>query len=157
MIIQFQIEYHTHWGQQLFVSGSSAKLGKWEDHKSAPMVYRGEGKWELELQLSKAQNFQYRYLIKHENGSVEREFGEPREIEVGSNSLVRDNWRSHHHVDNVFGTSPFTQAYFHRDGKSAKSARSKKGNLRLSLRANRISPDHHFCVIGNAKELGKLG
>ena len=157
MIIKFEIEYHTQWGEQLCIGGSLPQLGSWNEGQESPMVFRGDGKWDFEIQVKKPTSFSYKYCIKYPDGHIQWEFGENRtvEVEVEEQSLLQDSWRSNHHDQNVYATSPFADAFFNRPKRKRATGKADTKNIHFNLRAYRISPDHHFCIVGGTKELGQ--
>lgn len=79
MKIVFKIEYHTRWGQELYVTGSHFSLGNFEEEKAVPMRYGRDGIWALTLNLQDASSgFDYHYLVKEYGQPYDKEWGEPR-------------------------------------------------------------------------------
>ena len=155
MLIKFHIHYNTQWGQQLFVCGSHPLLGKWKTGNASPLVFRGNGKWDFELQVDAASWLEYKYFIQHPDGNIEWEFGDNRPLNLKGDTSVRDFWRSNHHSQNVLFTSPFRHAFFPYDLDSKGDDRgSGKANLRLQIRIPHIKSGHQVAVVGNCKALG---
>lgn len=46
MRVTFFIEYHTRWGQQLFLSGGIEALGSGNEERALPMQYVDDGWWD---------------------------------------------------------------------------------------------------------------
>ena len=69
MLLQFQIEYKTFFGQQLMISGSHHALGLGIREKALPMriIEPTEGIWIGRINIDPGESFSYRYFIKEEN------------------------------------------------------------------------------------------
>ena len=66
MKVTFNINFHTVWGQKLCIVGSLPELGSWEPALAKEMNYKGDGNWQLELELeltSPQQTIEYRYFL----------------------------------------------------------------------------------------------
>ena len=159
MKIKFQIDYRTHWGQGIYISGSIEELGSFDESKAVPLTPGPGEQWELEIE-TKSQNFSYRYFLKDENnGAIFYEFGDERKLNLGKDEgalRVKDNWRSSNHPDNSLYTSPFKKAFFTREGGKSIVGKTVSGSyLQFQIRAPRIGKDYSFGIIGSIKELGE--
>ena len=64
MKVTFNINFHTVWGQKLCVVGSIPELGSWEPALAKEMGYKGDGNWQLELEVtSPVKDIEYRYFL----------------------------------------------------------------------------------------------
>lgn len=64
MKVTFNINFHTVWGQKLCVVGSIPELGSWEPALAKEMSYKGDGNWQLELEVtSPVKDIEYRYFL----------------------------------------------------------------------------------------------
>ena len=64
MKVTFNINFHTVWGQKLCVVGSIPELGSWEPALAKEMSYKGDGNWQLELEVtSPVKDIEYRYSL----------------------------------------------------------------------------------------------
>lgn len=153
----FSIDYKTQWGEVTYVSGSCGELGNLDETKAVPLNSVNGENWELTLEI-KASSFQYRYLVKSENGGyIHIEFGELRTFESTKgidNIQVRDYWRPQQSVDNVLYSSPFKKAFCHRNPIKKKPKSVEGTFIRFQLRAPRIHEDFVFGVVGSTKEMG---
>ncbi|MDL2277568.1 hypothetical protein LJC57_03150 [Parabacteroides sp. OttesenSCG-928-G07] len=71
MKITFAINYHTVWGQKLYVVGSISELGSWEVALAAEMNYVGNGNWQLDLDISSdVAEIDYQYFLNMNDRSV---------------------------------------------------------------------------------------
>ncbi len=154
MTARFHIHYNTHWGEQLFIIGSIPGMGNWEEMNAAPMVSRGNGHWEFEMQIGVQTSLEYKYFIHHKDGNHEWEFGENRELTLTNNLKINDCWRSNHHSQNVFYTSPFKKSFFVRKP-SSKTPVTRGAGVVLQIRAPQVNSNQQLCVLGNIQALGE--
>ncbi len=49
MKITFTINYHTHWGQKLYITGLASELGANDLSAALPLQHKGNGNWETPL------------------------------------------------------------------------------------------------------------
>ncbi len=75
MNVLFRIHYFTHPGQQVVISGNIEATGRFDEQKALPMKPTNDGFWELWLTLEDGVDLEYRYLIRRENNTERREFG----------------------------------------------------------------------------------
>lgn len=159
MKIIFKINYHTAWGQNLYISGSCRELGNDNTTEALPLNYTQDGIWEkeVEIDIKKSKNLDYKYLVK--NGSEDNvlwEWGGKRNLTLPKsiNSVVLDDtWRPQMDVENALLTQAFAGNLFHRTKKNGKKA-AVKSNCRIQLIAPRIGKNQSFCIVGNCKALG---
>lgn len=161
MKIKFSIDYRTQWGQGIYVMGSCAELGSWDEQKAVKMLPGSGEQWEVEVAIESATEIGYKYLIKDESNSFAGpEFGDPRKLQLDSNFktyVLKDFWRSVHAPENPLYTSPFSRAFFERP-KSKNTANKLEADANyvcLQIRAPRISKDYHLVVTGSIPALGE--
>ena len=76
MKVTFNINFHTVWGQKLCVVGSIPELGSWEPALAKEMSYKGDGNWQLELEVtSPVKDIEYRYFLSVNDKQILRRNG----------------------------------------------------------------------------------
>ena len=97
MIIHFLINFHTTWGQRLYISGSLPELGEGDSLKAVPMSWSGDGMWTKDIKLTSLQEriLSYRYLVRSDDGSAFYEVGPERTL--GLNKASKEAIPSLHH------------------------------------------------------------
>jgi 4-alpha-glucanotransferase len=162
MYLNFEIEYQTQWGQNMFVCGNIPELGNNNPDEARPMKYESGGKWKLQLvkDQDKNQTLEYYYMLKDQQHHINfSEFGAVRSISFKklklSEIFFRDTWRSNVPDQNIFFSSAFTRNLFKPDMSSEKTKGPKGFNLRLQVYAPRVGRNHKICVLGDDKSLGK--
>jgi len=157
MKLIFKINYHTTWGQNVYVSVQ--ELGKNNSTDAIPLKYTTDGNWETEVavDVKKSKKLSYKYLIK--NGSEEDfhwEWGAYRVLDLSvktSTIVLEDAWRSNKEVENAFHTQAFVDNLFKREKPKRKKATAGT-NCRLQLIAPRLSKNQSVCIVGSCKSLG---
>ena len=68
MKITFSINYHTNWGESLYICGNIPELGEMNPLEAAGMHLSGPDTWELTIEGdSLPKTFRYGYIVKREN------------------------------------------------------------------------------------------
>ena len=159
MKLIFKVNYHTSWGQNLYVLGSSKELGRENTTEAVPMNYTQDGDWEAELEIDVKRNksVSYRYIVK--NGSEDHilfEFGEARQIDLTGDFtelVLEDTWRSQKDPENALLSQAFAGNLFRRENPARKRNKSNV-DCQLQLIAPRIGKSQSVCIVGNTKSLG---
>jgi 4-alpha-glucanotransferase len=160
MQVVFLIEYHTRWGEQLYITGPDNALQAWDKANAIAMEYAGDGIWRgvLEIKRKRISGFAYKYFIVRD-GQVHWEWGAYRKLNKipgrAERLVVRDSWRPAGVESNVFYTNAFA-ANLMRRRKPAKSVKHDPDfNAEFTLEAPGIPRDRHLYIVGNCKTLGK--
>lgn len=170
MKVRFKVNYHTHWGQKLYVTGSASALGNQKEDNALEMQYLPNGDWEaiVDLKKTKAKQLTYSYFIKDtNNGIVQYEKEKERTLHLGKNVdfiNVEDTWRTAKGLNSVYNSSAFSKAVFRTcdDSKSAEKtspkapqATNEQGTLFIfEIDTPRIAKGYSVAVMGNVAELG---
>ncbi|HPF52376.1 MAG TPA: 4-alpha-glucanotransferase [Draconibacterium sp.] len=156
--ITFRINYHTRWGENLFITGSHKALGEWSAEDAFPMYHNGDGEWEANLVLGRKTDIEYKYLLRTENHSFIWEGGKNRVLITGDYTLLetRDFWRPQADSDSAFQTQVFTKVLMPPPGPDFKiTLKNYKRSIQLRLRETRIPKGKTLAVTGNLKSLGE--
>ena len=166
MILEFQILYNTHPGQQLMILGSDPALGNGQAGQAIGMNLKDaqSGLWSLKAELDTTIGFSYRYYVKDDNfRTCLEEWGPDRTLSPGTTKhdslLLSDRWRAQSDPGYTLHTSAFTNAIL-KTGQlyPAPIAKTDKtGNsvvIRFMPDVIRVKPGHRIAVSGSAKSLG---
>lgn len=97
MKITFKVNYHTRWGQNLFILGSVPELGMWHIEKAFPMNYVENGDWSATIDLPVSEDpLMYIYCVQENGVSTIYECGYPHTVECRSVSkeiVCDDVWQ----------------------------------------------------------------
>lgn len=159
MILNFNIHYHTSYGQQIYVIGNIKELGNWNENKAIPLVFSKNGNWNRKIELkTDTENLEYKYFLKDEFGGTIWEWGNNRKLNLSEykSALVflNDTWRYPSKEEKVMYSSAFMDVIM----KPTAAAKVKKSNakkvLQFNIQVPRIGKDYQVCILGNLKALG---
>lgn len=152
MILSFNIEYRTNWGEEVTLSGLSAT--------SIPMHTTDGIYWTAEVELDiphEGKTIQYNYQIEQNGRVTRKEWNHfPRTLFLTGSSRkkykINDSWKNIPEQE-FFYSSAFTEALLKRTDHEATAQGYKKGLL-IKAYAPRIHPDYSLAICGNQKILG---
>ena len=125
-----------------------------------PMIYINEEFWFAEIKVNKQQTsfFNYKYILKNENGEILSEHGEDRIISFSKNDIkeirVIDTWNHAGDYENIYYTTPFINTLLKRKPVHSKSIAGKKATHIFKIKAPLLQQDECICLSGNCKPLG---
>ncbi|MDR1880615.1 MAG: 4-alpha-glucanotransferase [Tannerellaceae bacterium] len=157
MKVSFNIHFHTVWGQKLSVVGSIPELGMWEPAFARGMVYRGNGNWQLELDLpSGVQVIEYRYFLSGNDKPIFEEWEKNHRIVLDSRSgryTLYDYWQTRP-ANPAFYSSAFTGSLFAHPSHTEESAMEGPKRLVIKIYAPRVEKNQRLAISGNQECLG---
>ena len=111
MKLTFNIEYRTHWGESLYLVADTPMFGGGDIAKALKMSVRDGALWTITVDLPEGvQPFDYRYIVRTDEGQIKNEWGAPRHFvpAPGVHSVVvYDRWQDQP-FDKPFYSSAFT-------------------------------------------------
>ncbi len=158
MTITFFINFHTEFGQELFICGNNNFLGNNEISNAVPMAYLDGESWFLTIDLP--DNFDdiilYKYILKDKDGSKVYDGEDDRAIDV---SLIKrkvisvvDTWNADSNIANVFFTRPFSKVLLQHVPK-IKAPSPRKYTHEFRVKAPLLEPGEIICMSGSSKKL----
>ena len=157
MKLTFTVNYHTEWGESLFLTGSALALGENDLARAVPMRLVGSETWTVFVEIpDTVREFTYSYIVRHDNGYVKREWGKARVFRHSADSHVfdiLDRWQDQP-WDKPYYSSAFTDCICKRADRSA-AVLPSAGMLTLSVDAPMIAPDEVVAVSGEAEAFGE--
>ncbi len=154
MKIIFSINYHTSWGQKLYISGSNAALGEWDKYGALEMEGGHNGEWRLQIEMPETEKFEYHYFVKEEQGNVIEEWGKNRifsKNEASDNYKLIDSWQDFP-SNKSFYSSVFTKNLF-RHNDSVKESLSISSKLTIKVFAPLVEKNQSLAILGNQRGL----
>lgn len=156
MKIVFNVDYRTNWGESLYVVGGPARLGSWNPDAAKPMTLSGDEHWSAEIDVpSNARDFEYSYIVKHENGSVKHEWGKPHVWQrpvSGTDIDIYDRWQDQP-WDKPYYSSAIVDCICHRENRHSPIA-PEAGMVTLRVSAPMVKADEELAVCGSSAALG---
>lgn len=153
MKIQFNLEYHTHWGQSVWITGSVAELGNNNPMHAVPMNYADNGCWQAEIVTTNTE-FTYRYIVR-ENGKEDLlEDGAIHALQnIQTPSLtILDRWHNAS-TDEPFYSSAFSKCIF-RNASCQSPAPIAASTLTIRCSAPQFSPTQQLLLSGDCEACG---
>ncbi|MEP7233069.1 MAG: 4-alpha-glucanotransferase [Ginsengibacter sp.] len=158
MTITFFINFHTEFGQKLFICGNNNFLGNSEISNAVPMVYLDSESWFLTVDFPDVFDdiILYKYILKDKNGSKIYDGEDDRAIDVSviKKKLISvvDTWNADSNIANVFFTRPFSKVLLHHVPK-IKAASPGKYTHEFRVKAPLLEPGEIVCMSGSSKKL----
>ena len=157
MKVTFNINFHTVWGQKLYVVGSIPELGSWQPALAREMSYTGDGNWQLEIEPSSpGETIEYRYFLSVGNDRIFEEWEKNHRVTLDGHTLhyiLYDYWQVRPQ-DMALYSSAFTKSWFaHSGGKHERVVRSGK-KLTIKISAPRVEKSQSVIITGNQECLG---
>ena len=156
MKLVFNINYHTVWGESLYLCGDLPELGSGDPHKALEMKLTSPDMWQLTLDLdSDPSDFNYWFVVKSPDKAWRFEWGKPHRYVAGSgirSVLIFDSWHEQPH-DKPFYSSAFTEGIFHRSHRD-QPLKALPGTINIRVEAPMLNPDEVLAVTGEGDLLG---
>ena len=155
MKINFQLEYKTHWGENLCVVLDKADAERLELNPIYAMRYQ-DGVWKLALEVPAAANFAYSYrVVGDRNQTLREEWGEQHRFAANktlAECTIYDSW-SAQPEEGSFYSSAFTEGIFSRQ-KRQKPAVAAPGTILINVEAPTVNSGEVLAIVGESPLLG---
>lgn len=110
--VRFSINYHTNYGEEVYICGSHPSLGNLDISKAKKLAYHNDC-WEIDVEIHTTGLLRYFYLIKDHNRVSRLEWGKTRKVHITKSKdfTIKDNWKNQPYHNYLF-TSAFTNSIF---------------------------------------------
>lgn len=156
MKISFNINYHTQWGEALYICGDLLQLGSGDPNEALEMKLIAPDTWTIELELKcEPCNFNYFFIVKAPDREWKFEYGKPHHFVAGENlSEVKifDSWQDQP-WDKPYYSSAFVDGILMRKQRD-RMLPSLPGTLQLKIQAPMVEPDEVLAISGEGDFLG---
>ncbi len=156
MKITFNINYHTNWGESVYLCGSIPELGSGDAREAVEMSLVSPDMWQFTLETENApSDFDYYFVVKAPDRAWRFEWGEHHRYRAGqgiSDCLIFDNWHDMP-ADKPFYSSAFIDGMLRRDNRDPQLP-SLPDTLNIRIEAPMIAPDQHLAISGEGDCLG---
>lgn len=157
MNLIFHIDYHTVWGESLYLFIENALAGSGDPQKGLKMNPEDDRNWTLGIDVeNRPTHFSYSYAVINENGEITRkEWGHKRSIDIATESkniVCYDQWQDLP-VDKPVYSSAIVKCLNHRDKSNVKNI-SRPGFTTITVSAPMVGPDEVVAVSGACEALG---
>ncbi len=154
--VRFHINYHTAWGESLYICGDPAILGGGNPEKALEMELSGPDSWQVEVNLPTGTNeFDYYFIVKAPGKEWRFEWGQPHHFVAGIRIKfynIFDSWQDMP-SEKPFYSSAFTDAMLSRPFRDA-APLSLSASAQLRVAAPVVAPDEVVALCGNVPALG---
>ena len=156
MKISFNINYHTNWGESVYLCGTIPALGGGDAREAVEMNLISPDMWQFTLETeNKPEDFDYYFVVKAEGRAWRFEWGENHHFRAGegiSEYLIFDNWHDMP-TDKPFYSSAFLDGILRRDNRQPQLL-SLPDTLNIRIEAPMIAPDECLAIAGEGDFLG---
>lgn len=156
MKITFNIDYRTNWGESLYLVGNIKELGGNIEDDAIKMEFNGIRSWSLTIELpDELTEITYYYFVKHENGYIKKEWGNPHKFLISKKVIsceVYDSWQDMPN-DKPFYSSAFIDGISSRV-KTKDAVSGTPGSIIISVSAPLVKPDEYIAISGDNDALG---
>lgn len=156
MKISFVINYHTDWGESLYICGNIPELGNGDDHKAVEMELVSPDTWKLSVELKHAPgDFDYRFIVKAPERAWKFEWGAPHRFVSGKGITEYSIYDSWHDLpyDKPFYSSAFVKGMLRRPHRD-EPLKALPGTICFRVEAPVITPDECLAIVGEGDALG---
>lgn len=157
MKITFNINFHTVWGQKLCVVGSIPELGSWESALAKEMSYKGDGNWQLELEVaSPVKDIEYRYFLSVNDRQIFEEWEKNHQvffIGQADQYTLYDYWQVRP-ANLAFYSSAFTKSLFAHPCNTHERVVKSGKRLTIKISVPRVEKNQRVAITGNQECLG---
>ena len=156
MKITFNINYHTNWGESVYLCGDIAALGSGDAREGVEMNLISPDTWQFTLETEEAVgDFNYYFVVKADNREWKFEWGKPHKFRSGVNIseyVIFDSWHSMP-ADKPFYSSAFIDGMLSRENREPQLP-SLPGTLNIRIEAPMLAPNEWLAVTGEGELLG---
>lgn len=156
MKISFNLNYHTQWGEALYICGDLIQLGGGDAREAIEMKLMAPDTWVAELDIDGyVGDFNYFFVVKAPEKPWRFEWGKPHRF-VGNSELtevkVFDSWQDMP-ADKPYYSSAFVDGMLRRSFRD-QPLLSLPDTLQLRVNAPMVMPDEILAIAGEGDYLG---
>lgn len=156
MKISFSINYHTRWGESLFICGDILALGGGDPHQAVEMKLTSPDTWATDIHLeNNPGNFSYFFIVKSADKDWRFEWGKPH-VFIGGKNLsdvkIFDSWQDMP-ADRPYYSSAFVNGILMRRYRD-QPLPSLPGTVQFRVSAPMVMPDEVLAIAGEGDFLG---
>ncbi len=157
MIVTFQINFHTVWGQKIGIVGSIPELGNHEPALAKEMNYAGDGNWRLTMELpGSVQTISYRYVLMEGDQLTFEDRARYHRFsfdDPDGRYLLYDHWQLRpEHLP--FYSFAFTKSFFAHPQTADRKKTESNSKLTLRVLAPRVERGRRVALTGDHACLG---
>ncbi len=156
MKITFSINYHTEWGESLYICSNLPELGNGDPSKAVEMSLVSPDVWQLTLGLRRNPgNIEFVFIVKSPEKEWRFEWGKPHTLFTSdevSDYRVFCSWQDQP-KDKPFYSSAFVDGMLRRPFRD-QPLKARPGVVKFLVNAPMIEPDEVLAITGEGNILG---
>ncbi len=162
MVLNFYLRFTTHFGQTIFVSGNTDKLGYGDLSLAFPLQYLNNQLWHGSINIDSAKDIapiSYKYILREDGKEESVEFGDDRIITSDNlhieEIVLLDTWNYSGEIENVYFTQAFQDVILKTPTTVALSISKSNKNYthEFRVKAPILNKDELVCITGSAVAL----
>lgn len=157
MKLNFNIDYRTNWGESVYIVGHTPELGDGDESRAVKLELDGVGLWSLSIDVAdETRDFDYRYIVRRDDGSTRYEWGRPHRFVVGCDVKsyeIYDRWQDQPY-DKPYYSSVFVDCINRRDDRD-ESQSLYPGSVTLRVDAPMVGSDEVLALCGDDEAIGE--
>jgi len=160
--IQFQLRYHTVYGQEILLTGNHHLLGNADLLKAIPLQYQNDDLWSINIDFATTgilQPLHYQYILRNADGSSTLDAGNDKIINPAhwdsSHLICIDSWNFGGYFENAFYTEPFAKVLLKANNTSVITPIPKRTTHLFKVKTPLLAKGQTVCLLGNSKGLNK--
>lgn len=162
MRLTFQLRFHTHPGQSLFLTGAHEFFGESRIEAALPLTWLDEHTWQAIVVVPRAAlpdaGVAYHYVLRAADGSVVHDWGDDRVLNLArvnaDELLIIDAWNHPGFYENAFYTEPFRDILLKANFTETHAAVPETITHIFKVKAPLLGKGQTLCLLGNAPALG---
>ena len=158
--IRFQIQYHTKFGEEIFLYGNTHFLGN-NQQNALKLNYIDNSNWgiqvEIELDKFKNKDLEYFYFVKDKNNLITQS---NRTYYIHFNYLknflhfnLNDQWIEKNNTQLIFNTEPFQQILLKHKETNLIQKNTTNYNIEFRVYAPFLQNNQQICIVGSITDL----
>ena len=156
MKISFNINYHTQWGESLYICGDLLQMGGGDPREALEMRLSAPDTWVIDIEFDcEPIDFNYFFIVKAPGKEWRFEWGKPHRFISGpglEEVKIFDSWQDQP-SDKPYYSSAFVDGILRRTHRD-KPLKSLPGTLQLRINAPMVEPDEVLAITGEGDYLG---
>ena len=159
MTIHFYLQFNTHFGQAIYVSGNSDALGNDDLNQAFAIQYLNNQLWHGTITVDAAKDIntiRYKYILREEGKEDTVEFGDDRIVAIDSINadelVLFDTWNFSGEIENAYFTQAFQEVLLKTPAAVAVKA-PKNYTHEFRVKAPILNEGEVLCITGSANSL----
>lgn len=161
-VVTFQLQFHTTFGQDIFMTGDHPLLGNNDPAQAVPLQFLNEKYWSASILFTSSDitgPIHYHYFIRNTDGVVNHDWDHDKSVDLMAISAteihIADAWNDQGYLENTFYTEPFVQVLLKANKTVITGAYPKTVTHLLKVKSPLLQKDETLCLLGSSKILGQ--